>query len=71
MEADPGGQQGTDLEVTSNKPSYMSNYRFVSVRISILMSKKISGTWRPLEADPGRPARYIFKGLTQYAFMYI
>ena len=51
MEADPGGQPGTDLEVTHNKPSCMSKYRFVRARISILMSKIISGTWRPLEAS--------------------
>ena len=53
MEADPGGQPGTYLEATCNKPSCISKYRFVRARISILMSKIISGTWRPLEADPG------------------
>ena len=31
----------------------MSKYRFVRVRISIVISKMISGTWRPLEADSG------------------
>jgi hypothetical protein len=31
----------------------MSKYRFFRVRISILTSKIISGTWRLLEADPG------------------
>ena len=44
-------------------PSCMSKYRFVRVRISILMSKIISGNWGPLEADlevqvPG--TRYYF-----------
>ena len=34
-------------------PSHMSKYRFVKVRILILMSKIISGTWRPLEAEDG------------------
>ena len=53
MEADPGGQPGTDFEVKHNKLSCMSKYRFVRARISILMSNIISGTWRPLEADPG------------------
>ena len=41
-------------------PSHKSKYRFVTVRISILMSKIISGTWRPLEADPGgQPDTYL------------
>ena len=86
LEADPGGQPGTDLEAICNKPSCiskyryvrvrwyleatesqtctdlevshnipscMSKYRFVRVRIPILMSKIISGNWRPLEADLG------------------
>ena len=53
LEADPGGQPGTDLEVTHNMHSCMSKYRFVGVRISILVLKIISGTWRPLESDPG------------------
>ena len=33
--------------------SGMSKYKFVRSSISILMSKIISGTWRPLEADLG------------------
>ena len=41
LEADPGGQSGTDLEVTCNMHSCMSKYRFVRVRISILKSTKI------------------------------
>ena len=40
-------------------PSCMSKYRFVRVRISILTIKIMSGTWRPLEADPGgQPGTY-------------
>ena len=31
--------------------SLMSKYSFVMVRIPILMSKIVSGNWRPLEAD--------------------
>ena len=53
LEADPGGQPGTDLEVTHYMRSCMSKYRFVRVRISILVSKLIYCRWRPLEADPG------------------
>ena len=53
LEADPGGQPGTDLEVTHNMHSCMSKYRFVRVMISILVSKLIYCRWRPLEADPG------------------
>ena len=34
-------------------PSYMSKYRFVRFRISILVSKIILATQMPLEADPG------------------
>ena len=59
--ADPGGQPGTDLEVTRNMHSCMSKYRFVRVRISILVLKIISGTWRPLEADPGGCWRLILE----------
>ena len=51
LEADPGGQPCTDLEVLRNMPSCMSKYRFVRVRIPILMSNIIAGNWRPLEAD--------------------
>ena len=53
LEADPGGQPGTDLEVIHNMPSCMSKYRFVRVRILILVLKIIYCTWRLLEADPG------------------
>ena len=53
LEADPGGQPGTDLEVTCNIHSCMSKYRFVRVRSSFFVLKIISGIWRPLEADPG------------------
>ena len=42
-------------------PSCMSKYRFVRVRISILVLKIISGTWRPLEADPGGRWRLILE----------
>jgi hypothetical protein len=49
----------------------MSKYRFVRVRISILTSKIISGTWRPLEADhggrPGKGREVTFR----YAFMFV
>ena len=56
LEADPGGQPGTDLEVICNMPSCMSIYRFVRARISILVSKIIYCTWRSLEADlAGQP----------------
>ena len=34
-------------------PSFMSKYKFVRVRISILTLKIIDGTRRPLEVDPG------------------
>ena len=52
--ADPGGQPGTDLEVTHNMHSCMSKYRFVRVRISILVLKIISGNCRLiLEAAGG------------------
>ena len=36
-----------------DRPSCMSKYRFDRVRISILTSKTISATWKPLKADPG------------------
>ena len=52
LEADPGGQPGTDIEVPPNMPSCISKGRFVRVRISILPSKIISGH---LEAAGGWP----------------
>ena len=42
---------GTDLEVIHNMPSYMSIYRFVRVRISILVSKTILGHLEAVGAD--------------------
>ena len=56
-----GGHQRLILEAgqvqiqrsKSDMSSCMSKFRFFRVRISILTSKIISGTWRPLEADPG------------------
>ena len=42
LEADPGGQPGTDIEVPPTMPSCISKARFVKVRISILPSKIIS-----------------------------
>ena len=54
LEADPGGQPGTDFEITHNIHSCMSKYRFVRVRISILVLKIISGSCRLiLEAAGG------------------
>ena len=53
LEADPGGEPGTDFKITHNMHSCMFKYRFVRVRISILVLKIISGTCRSLEADPG------------------
>ena len=50
LEADPGGQPGTDVEVPPNMFICISKGRFVRVRISILPSKIISG---PLEAAGG------------------
>ena len=53
-------------------PSCMSKDKYVRVRISILMSKIISGTFRLLESDPvGEPGRYIFESHSKYAFMYV
>ena len=46
LEADPGGQPGTDLEVSYNMLSGMSIYWFFRVRISILMSNIISSSCR-------------------------
>ena len=53
LEADPGGQPGTDRELHLTMPSFMSKYRFVRVRISILTPKMISTHWKPLKSDPG------------------
>ena len=47
----PAGNPGIDLEVTQNMLSCMSKYSFVRIRISILVSKIIYCTWRPLEAN--------------------
>ena len=46
LEADPGGQPGTDLEVSYNMLSCMSIYGFFRVRISILMSNITSSSCR-------------------------
>jgi hypothetical protein len=32
--------------------SFISKYMFLGVRISFLMSKIASATWKPLETDP-------------------
>ena len=52
-------------------PSCLSKYRCFRVRISILTMKMISGTWRPLEDDPGcQPGTY--REVTfRYAFIYV
>ena len=34
-------------------PLFMPSYRFVSILISIFMSKIVSSTWRLPDADPG------------------
>ena len=52
-------------------PSYMSKYRFVRVRISIHTSKIISGTCRPLEADPGGQPGTDREVTFRYAFLYV
>jgi hypothetical protein len=49
----------------------MSKYRFVKVRISILTSKMISGTWTPLEADPGCQPGTDMEVTFRYAFLYV
>ena len=75
LEADPGGQPGTDIEVTPNMPSWMSKgrlhlgmppcmseYRFVRVRISILTSKMIYDHLETAGGWSWRPARYRYRG---------
>ena len=52
-------------------PSCMSKYRFLRVRISILTSKIITGTWRPLEADPGGQPGIDREVTFRYAFLYV
>ena len=52
-------------------PSCMSKYRFFSVRISILKSKMMFGTWRPLEADPAGQPGTDCEVTFRYAFMYV
>ena len=52
-------------------PSCMSKYRFVRVPISILTSKIITGTWRPLEADPGGQLGIDREVTFRYAFLYV
>ena len=52
-------------------PSCMSKHRFVRVRISILKSKVMPGTWRPLEADPGGQPGTDREVTFRYAFMYV
>ena len=62
------GQIGRSL---LGMPSCMSKYRFVGVRISILISKIISGIWRPLEADPKGQSVTDGEVTIRYVFMYI
>ena len=49
----------------------MSKYRFIRVRISILTSEIVSGTWMPLEADPGGQPGTDREVTFRYAFMYV
>ena len=52
-------------------PSCMSKYSFFSVRISILKSKMMFGTWRPQEADPGGQPGTDCEVTFRYAYMYV
>ena len=49
----------------------MSKYRFVGVRISILTSKIMSGTRRPLEVYPGGHPGTEREVTFRFAFMYV
>ena len=53
MEADPGGQSGTDMESNSIMALYMSKCRVVRVQISIFPQNIIWSLERLLKADPG------------------
>ena len=48
----------------------MSKYKFVRVRISILKSKIMFDTWRPLKADPGGQPGTGSEVTFRHAFMY-
>ena len=63
MEADPGGQPGTGLEVTHKKPSCMYKYRFFKGQDINSYIRIICGTWRPLDADPGGRWRLILEAV--------